>query len=73
MKETTFLIARNLYNDMKRYEMLEKMLEEGGNIIVISSDLTQQFEIGEDKGLINDILKIIRHHKENTKEAFKIV
>lgn len=73
MNETTFLIARNLYNDMKRYEMLEKMLEEGGNIIVISSDLTQQLEIGEDKGLINDILKIIRHHKENTNEAFKIV
>ena len=63
MEETTFRIARNLYNDMKKYEMLEKLLEEGGNIIVISSDLTQQLEIGENKGLINDILKVIKHHK----------
>ena len=71
MEETKFRIARNIYNDMKKYEMLEKLLEEGGNIIIISSDSTQQLEIGEDKGLINDILKVIRHHKENTKKTFK--
>lgn len=73
MEETTFRIARNLYDDMKKYEMLEKILEEGGNIIVISSDLTQQLEIGENKGLINDILNVIKHHKESTKKAFKNV
>lgn len=71
MEETTFRIARNIYDDMKKYEMLEKLLEEGGNVIVVSSDLTQQFEIRENRELLIDILNVIKHHKESAKKAFK--